>query len=292
MVTRRFPDGGVSQEVELKDGRRVRERDYYVGGKKYFELVFGATKDSGVSATPTQLISQTRWNPQGGKIAEFWNVTEDGKAIPLTAHRQDYQGVGKPPLTRRSRMTYWDPSGAEVMEGDGGIWRSGGAAYTGTVIPSYHTWYSPALKSAEMEFENGKLVRTVTFDSEGQAKDQPVGGVVSRLYGSGGSGRVVKEVPPGATWMGATVKSLERLELKSRGLFQGVVIDRVEKEGPAARSKLEVGDVVLAVESRPIASPQSFQETLDRFAPGSRVKVEYLRKDRRLSVWVTLDRKP
>jgi S1-C subfamily serine protease len=49
------------------------------------------------------------------------------------------------------------------------------------------------------------------------------------------------------------------------------------------------GDVIVAVDDRPVPSPQRLRARLDDFAPGDRVRLGILRDGKRITLDVTLD---
>jgi serine protease Do len=64
----------------------------------------------------------------------------------------------------------------------------------------------------------------------------------------------------------------------------GVLIADVTPEGPAAKSGLEINDIVLTLNSKTMENARQFDVNLYRYGMGQSVKLEVLRGDRKLSI--------
>ncbi len=67
----------------------------------------------------------------------------------------------------------------------------------------------------------------------------------------------------------------------------GLEINGITPGGPAARAGLRNGDVVAHIGGRRVADHHNFQTILSAYHPGSTIKVEYIRDNRRLTTNVT-----
>lgn len=291
LVTSRRADGAVSGEIELSDGRRVRETTYYWNGKKISERIFGEAASGELTVAP---FTQTTWDPRGRKIKEIRSVTEGGGSS------KGGRGVGMkgtPPLStsRSNPTTYWDDAGTEIKQDGGGVWRSGGAHHTGTVVTGYNM--TSGTKYTEIDFHNGRIIKNRTFEVNGRMISEDEGAYhkpkfTPKLEKDGQQTMTLRTTPPGYTWFGAEVESLDRSTLISQGLFYGVAIKVIAEKGPAALAELQVGDVLLTCDGQPIVNPSELNQLIESYASGSRVKIEILRNHLPLTLWVTLDRKP
>jgi membrane-associated protease RseP (regulator of RpoE activity) len=72
----------------------------------------------------------------------------------------------------------------------------------------------------------------------------------------------------------------------------GVLIGEVEKDSPAARAGLEVGDVLTAVDGERVASAWEISGAIDRKATGETVKLEIVRKGSVKSLTAKIDERP
>ncbi|MGQ9510741.1 MAG: S1C family serine protease [Thermaceae bacterium] len=150
-------------------------------------------------------------------------------------------------------------------------------------------------------------------------------GVVSDVVGGpGGVGGVGVAIPaelvaqsvedlqrygvPQRGWLGASLLSLDELPpvlLRAVGLTttQGAMVDGVEG-GPAARAGLrgaqrdaagrllELGDVILAINGKPVRNKAEVIQTIARHRPGDKVRLTLWRAGRRLEVTLTMIARP
>jgi S1-C subfamily serine protease len=75
--------------------------------------------------------------------------------------------------------------------------------------------------------------------------------------------------------LGVRVQALDRSLSAATGASRGVVVAYVDPAGPAARA-LQIGDVVTAVNTRPVATPDDLAMLLSETPPGE-VSVEFVR---------------
>lgn len=84
----------------------------------------------------------------------------------------------------------------------------------------------------------------------------------------------------------ATAKKYDlKTDLKQ---FNGVVLEKMEREGPAANAGLKPGDIITKVNGADINSKSAFEETLAYLYPGDKITVTYLRGNKAETVNVTL----
>ena len=114
---------------------------------------------------------------------------------------------------------------------------------------------------------------------------------------------------PQRGWLGASLVSLEELPpvlLRALGLTttQGAMVDRVEPNSPAARAGLRgaqrdpqgrlvaLGDVILAINGKPVKGKAEVVRQIARFHPGDRVRLTLWREGRRLEATLVLMARP
>ncbi len=68
----------------------------------------------------------------------------------------------------------------------------------------------------------------------------------------------------------------------------GVYLAGVNSDGAASAAGLEKGDVIVAINDQSVATSSDLQEKVNRYRPGDKVKVSYLRKGKSNEVNVTL----
>jgi Do/DeqQ family serine protease len=76
------------------------------------------------------------------------------------------------------------------------------------------------------------------------------------------------------------------------GTAEGAIIKGVLSGGPADKAGVKPGDVLVAIEGKPIADPQSVLNAVTGIAPGSAAKVKVKRKGQDLELAVTVGRRP
>jgi serine protease Do len=84
----------------------------------------------------------------------------------------------------------------------------------------------------------------------------------------------------------ATAKKYDlKTDLKQ---FNGVVLEKMEREGPAANAGLKPGDIITKVNGADINSKSAFEETLAYMYPGDKITVTYLRGNKSETANITL----
>jgi len=102
------------------------------------------------------------------------------------------------------------------------------------------------------------------------------------------SGKVVRGYL-GAMVRNVTQEAQEAFGLESR---KGAFVESVEPKHAAAKAGLQPGDVVVAVDGRPIADTRELIDMVASQKPGSTVKLEVVRERKRVHVDVVLDERP
>ena len=93
-------------------------------------------------------------------------------------------------------------------------------------------------------------------------------------------------------YLGIRPGDLSDEEKKDLGIKNGIRIFEVVEGGPAAKAGLKADDVLVAIDGKPIESPQEIPALIQNLGEGARIKVEYLRDGRRSTAEVTLGRHP
>ncbi len=103
------------------------------------------------------------------------------------------------------------------------------------------------------------------------------------------NGRVVR------AWMGITSQPVTSGIAQSFGLSgqpRGALVAQVTPGSPAARAGLEPGDIILAVNGRPVATNDELSLTVSMLAPGATVRLQVLRAGAERDMPVTLGEEP
>lgn len=70
--------------------------------------------------------------------------------------------------------------------------------------------------------------------------------------------------------------------------FSGVLLESVEKAGPAADAGLQPGDVIIRINNAIVNTQSEFEEELSFYNPGNKIAVTYLRDGKQLTTSMTL----
>jgi serine protease Do len=95
-------------------------------------------------------------------------------------------------------------------------------------------------------------------------------------------------------YFGVRIQELTRALAQSMHLdtTEGVLVADVSKGSPAAKAGLKRGDVILALNGRPMADPGQLRNTVAMTAPGTKVQVQILRDNKKRDVTVELGELP
>ncbi len=95
-------------------------------------------------------------------------------------------------------------------------------------------------------------------------------------------------------WLGIEVQEVTANLAASFGLnaIQGVVVANVVPGGPGAEAGLQPGDVMTAIDSKPIIDPREAMADIAEITPGTRLPVTYIRGGQRHTVEVEVGERP
>jgi serine peptidase DegS len=102
------------------------------------------------------------------------------------------------------------------------------------------------------------------------------------------NGRVIRG------WVGLEPDELSRVESAALGIGPniGILLSRIVENSPAERSGLQVGDVILTINGKPIHSRQEALLIVARLNPEDQVEMEGIRKGQRFRVTLTAAERP
>jgi serine protease Do len=84
-------------------------------------------------------------------------------------------------------------------------------------------------------------------------------------------------------------QNARKYDLKTEGIdFKGVLVESLDKEGPAVKAGLKPGDVIIRINNTEINSQSAFEEELAYRYPGDKVVVTYARDNKTTTSTVTL----
>jgi serine protease Do len=97
------------------------------------------------------------------------------------------------------------------------------------------------------------------------------------------------------TWLGIGVQALREdpvLRLAVPEVREGLLVKTIEAGGPARKSQLRAGDVIVAIDGRPAVSSQDLKSTIQSRKAGDLVALEVLRGSQRLKVPIRAEPMP
>lgn len=155
-------------------------------------------------------------------------------------------------------------------------------------------------KTVTVTSENGRTVRKTTTFRNGKetTKTEILDGDGKVIAGGDEGGGDEAQGGPaedeGGPWIGLRVQEAPGALRDQVGLAEdeGVVVDAIAPDGPAAKAGLRVNDVLLKLDEVPLGKPEDLKSALEGREAGARVTVEYLRRGARAKVEVTLEEKP
>jgi serine protease Do len=95
-------------------------------------------------------------------------------------------------------------------------------------------------------------------------------------------------------WLGVEVQPVSTSIAESLGMkkAEGVIVDERMADSPAAKAGLETGDIITAVNGKPIKDAREFARTVAGLAPNSAVKFDVMRNGEAKSLTATLTQMP
>ena len=92
------------------------------------------------------------------------------------------------------------------------------------------------------------------------------------------------QVAPQCGWIGVGVSAVSKVMAESLGMDvpYGAIFDSPEPGSPAAAAKIEAGDLLTAINDRPLMNAQDFAPAIAAMAPGTTVYLS-IRRDRQLT---------
>jgi PDZ domain len=135
-----------------------------------------------------------------------------------------------------------------------------------------------------------KVTRTLTIDKDGKV-----------TVGGGGADQPALPLPPAqaappasGAWMGVhTVPVTDAVRAQvDLPQGQGIAVEFIAENGPAAQAGLAVNDILLRMNSEPLDTAEAFREKLRALKPGAQVSVTYIRKGQPANATVTLGQRP
>ncbi|MCO1612632.1 PDZ domain-containing protein, partial [Escherichia coli] len=74
--------------------------------------------------------------------------------------------------------------------------------------------------------------------------------------------------------------------------LQGIVVNEVSPDGPAANAGIQVNDLIISVDNKPAISALETMDQVAEIRPGSVIPVVVMRDDKQLTLQVTIQEYP
>ena len=82
-----------------------------------------------------------------------------------------------------------------------------------------------------------------------------------------------------ASYIGISGESVPTEVTQAYGIPAGVLVDSVEKNGPADQAGIQKGDIITALDTRSVGTMSQLQSALEYYAAGEKVKIVIQRSD-------------
>ena len=101
-------------------------------------------------------------------------------------------------------------------------------------------------------------------------------------------GRVIR------SYIGIGGREIAPLHAQSGGMdqLQGIVVNEVSPDGPAANAGIQVNDLIISVNNKPAISALETMDQVAEIRPGSVIPVVVMRDDKQLTLQVTIQEYP
>ncbi|MGQ7196298.1 PDZ domain-containing protein, partial [Escherichia sp. HC-TM1] len=89
-------------------------------------------------------------------------------------------------------------------------------------------------------------------------------------------------------------REIAPLHAQSGGIdqLQGIVVNEVSPDGPAANAGIQVNDLIISVDNKPAISALETMDQVAEIRPGSVIPVVVMRDDKQLTLQVTIQEYP
>lgn len=95
-------------------------------------------------------------------------------------------------------------------------------------------------------------------------------------------------------YIGISGREIAPLHAQGGGMdqIQGIVVNEVSPDGPAAQAGIQVNDLIISVNNKPAVSALETMDQVAEIRPGSVISVVVMRDDKQLTLQVTIQEYP
>jgi serine protease Do len=113
--------------------------------------------------------------------------------------------------------------------------------------------------------------------------------IVKKVYGDLVKYGVVQKALFGGTAIEYNYENAVKYNLNTKdNEFNGVLLESLERDGPAVRADLKPGDIITKIGDTDINTQSAFEEELSYHYPGDKITIQYIRNGKTSSTVVTL----
>lgn len=94
-------------------------------------------------------------------------------------------------------------------------------------------------------------------------------------------------------WLGIVIQNVDANLAESFGMTraEGALVAQIDPNGPASKSSLKVGDIILAVDGEKVKTSADLPLLIGQIKPGKGAKIQLLRDGRKRTIYVTIGEK-
>jgi serine protease Do len=154
---------------------------------------------------------------------------------------------------------------------------------------------NPGNSGGAMVNVRGELIGINTAIISGGGGNQGVGFAVPVNMARGVMDQILKHGKVTRGWLGVTIQPVTPAMAKAFGLQgppRGALVSDITPDGPAARSGLTKGDIILELNGEPVSDSRALSLQISMLAPGTSVRLKVSRNGQERDVPVTLGELP
>ncbi len=138
-------------------------------------------------------------------------------------------------------------------------------------------------------------INTLSFDkSNGGETPEGIGFAIPTQLATKIMDKLIRDGRVIRGYIGIGGREITPLHSPATGIdqIQGIIVNEVSPDGPAAKAGIQVNDVIISVNHKPAISALETMDQVAEIRPGSVIPVEVMREDKKLTLQVTIQEYP
>lgn len=138
-------------------------------------------------------------------------------------------------------------------------------------------------------------INTLSFDkSNGGETPEGIGFAIPTQLATKIMDKLIRDGRVIRGYIGIGGREITPLHRPATGIdqIQGIIVNEVSPDGPAAKAGIQVNDVIVSVNHKPAISALETMDQVAEIRPGSVIPVEVMREDKKLTMQVTIQEYP